>query len=141
MRRVSFWLAIAMLGAVSPAAAGSVTLYNCTAGSVTLRAYNSNDAVCWVPGSSAEGFRPCGSSVTLTCAATSCRVQGVPGASPDCGNFPVLVGYRVILKAGGTTSDLEFYACNLVPLGNSCAHAARRRCITTLSSPSPATST
>jgi hypothetical protein len=30
MRRVLLWLAIGMLGAVAPAAAGSVTLYNCS---------------------------------------------------------------------------------------------------------------
>ena len=105
MRRMLLWLAIGMLGAAAPAAAvaGDITFFNCTAGNLDLRAYDSPDPLCWIASSSA-GFGTCG-SVRLVCPATTCKVKGVPGRAQDCGSLPSWgSGSKIAITKLGTST-------------------------------------
>ena len=97
MRRVSFGLAIGIFGIMVPAAADTLTLHNCTQGTLHLSTFNEGDGVCWVPRTK-RSLASCG-TVTFTCDG-KCKVKGMSGSGVNlpCGNLPRLNGENVIPK-------------------------------------------
>jgi hypothetical protein len=96
MLRVLFTLVIGLLGSAVPAAAASVTFYNCSATTFHLKIYNQADRLCLVPRVTPTLPR-CG-TVTLECDGT-CQVQGFDGIGAF-ERYPSACGSLVMLGAG-----------------------------------------
>jgi len=80
MRCLRLWLAIAIFGAVAPAAAADLRISNCTNDTPPVETYNYDDTVCWIPYSTAT-LSSC-RTVALGCfGGEECKVK-IKGQDP-----------------------------------------------------------
>jgi hypothetical protein len=104
MRWVSFWLAIGIFGAVFPAAADNLSIYNCSEGEIALKLYNEKDGLCWVERYSFS-LPKCSFSVTYTCDGP-CKVSPL-GSS--CLGYAKLSGQWVVKKGNNITGGIAWF--------------------------------
>jgi hypothetical protein len=98
MRSVVFWLVVGMFGAVLPAAAASVSIYNCTDQTIEFKIYDEGDISCAIPadwGNAKFTLSKCGLSFSYQCGGTKCQVSPLGGSG--C-NFAKMSGTVTVLK-------------------------------------------
>ena len=118
MRRMLLWLAIAMLGAVFPAAAGEVNIYACTWVNGPLQSYNTDDTNCATPKSSfVAGMGKC-YKATLKCDTPSCQVKFWSDPCRLAADNYVIVGVPGIGLQPGTPANYP-ENCNCLAWSNS----------------------
>jgi hypothetical protein len=95
MRGVLFWLAIAMLATVAPAAADTLRLSNCTKEAPRIKTYNEGDYLCLTARS--EWTLPGCGTVTFDCLG---KCQVLATAYGNCTEHPKLSGEQTYTKQG-----------------------------------------
>ena len=107
MRQMLLWLAIGVLGAVFPAAAGEMNVYTCTYVPGDLTSYNVDDTSCTTPKSSiVADMNPC-SKATLRCDTEICLLQFGGGRCDLSADNFVIAGQTGLIA--GTPADFPLY--------------------------------
>jgi hypothetical protein len=95
MRRMLLWLAIGMLGAVAPAAADTISVWNCSGGSISFKLYNEGDIFCAIAKYSVT-LANCSLTTTLQCDG-KCKVDTLGLGS--CLGYTKLNGSWTVMKS------------------------------------------
>ena len=94
MRRMLFWLAIGMLGAVLPAAADTLRVSNCRVDAIEANAFDEGDGLCLTP--QVQLLNAC-STVVFNCEGR-CKVGF--GPQPSCSQAKVFSSDQTLSKHG-----------------------------------------